>query len=200
MVKQVATAAGTARWKPQGPHATEDSASPTVSREMVQAVMPEQILHEDEVVLLLTKPSLWFIVLTSFRFVLAVTLLGVLVVKVFELGTSGSVTPGSVGMVTALLCLGRVVWAILVWTSHTYMLTNLRVVTIKGVVNVAVFQAPLRKIQRTVLYKPLAMRLFGVGTIGFATAATTDFDSTWVMVGRPVAVHETVVAAINKAG
>jgi hypothetical protein len=187
------------RWKALGHHTTDDSASPTVPAEIARAVMPEQMLHEDEVVLLLTKPSLWFIVLTSFRFVLGVTLLGVLLVQIFELRASGSITPQSVALVTALLCLGRVVWALLVWTSHIYMLTNLRIVTIKGVINVAVFQAPLRKIQRTVLYKPLALRLFGVGTIGFATAATTEFDSTWLMVARPVPVHEAVVAAINKS-
>ncbi len=79
------------------------------------------------------------------------------------------------------------------------MLTNKRVVTIKGVINVNMFQANLRKIQRTQLYQPWQLRLFGTGTIGFATAATNDFDSTWVMIARPLATHEQIVAAINKA-
>jgi hypothetical protein len=166
---------------------------------MVSAVMPENILHEDEVVLILTKPSLWFIFLTSIRFVLVVVLASVLLVKSVALPAGSSITPQTIGILATLLCLGRLIWALLVWTSHTYMLTNLRVVTIKGVVNIAMFQAPLRKMQRTVLYKPLIMRIFGVGTIGFATAATTDFDSTWVMVARPVLVHEQIVAAINKS-
>ena len=64
----------------------------------------------------------------------------------------------------------------LVWTSHTYMLTNQRVVTIKGVLNTTMYQAHLKKIQRTVLYRPFYLRLLGIGTVGFATAATTHFD------------------------
>jgi uncharacterized membrane protein YdbT with pleckstrin-like domain len=98
-----------------------------------------------------------------------------------------------------LICMGRLVWALLVWTSHIYMLTNQRVVTIKGVINVRMFQAHLRKIQRTTLFQPLLLRLFSTGTIGFATAATIDFDSTWVMIARPLHTHESIVAAINKA-
>jgi uncharacterized membrane protein YdbT with pleckstrin-like domain len=103
-----------------------------------------------------------------------------------------------IAAMTALVCVGRLIWGLLVWSSHTYMLTNQRVVTIKGVLNTSLYQAQLRKIQRTVLYRPLYLRIFGVGTIGYATAATTDFDSTWVMLGRPLAVHEAVVGAINK--
>jgi len=61
------------------------------------------------------------------------------------------------------------------------------------------YQANLRKLQRTILWRPWYLRIFGIGTIGFATAATTSFDSTWVMLSRPLAVHETIVAAVNKA-
>ena len=193
----ISSHAARGRWR-AGPHRTEDSAQP-VSPDVVSAVLPQNILHEDEVVLLLIKPSLWFIVLTSFRFVLAVLLAAVLVVKMFGLQSTTSVTPQTMALVATVVSLGRMVWSLLVWTSHIYMLTNLRVVTIKGVINVAMFQAPLRKVQRTLLYKPLILRFFGVGTLGFATAATTDFDSTWVMVARPVLVHEQVVAAINKS-
>jgi uncharacterized membrane protein YdbT with pleckstrin-like domain len=164
---------------------------------MVAGVMPREMLHEDEVVLILTKPSLWFVIITSFRFIVTTLLLGVLAVKL--LPWSGLVISSQViAAMTALVCVGRLIWGLLVWSSHTYMLTNQRVVTIKGVLNTSLYQAQLRKIQRTVLYRPLYLRIFGVGTIGYATAATTDFDSTWVMLGRPLAVHEAVVGAINK--
>jgi len=185
------------RWQPIAHHRTEDSS--TVSRELVASVVPEQILHDDEVVLILTKPSLWFIVFTSFRFILTVFLLGVLAVRVSQLAAYAVVSPPTIALITVVLCLGRLVWALLVWTSHTYMLTNQRVVTIKGVINVNMFQAHLRKIQRTTLYQPLLLRLFSTGTIGIATATTAAFDSTWVMIARPLETHEQIVAAINKA-
>jgi uncharacterized membrane protein YdbT with pleckstrin-like domain len=162
---------------------------------MIAAVVPEHVLQGDEIVLLLAKPSLWFILFTSFRFILTTFLLGLLAVQFTDyLG----VAPNSIAFLTVLLCLGRLIWALLVWTSHTYMLTNQRIVTIKGVINVDMYQATLRKIQRTTLYQPWLLRLFSTGTIGFATAATTDFDSTWFMIARPLHTHEAIVAAINK--
>ncbi len=196
MVREVSTTANLKRWRPATEHATEN-ATP-VSREMVAAVVPQHILHGDEIVLLLIKPSLWFIVLTSFRFLLATVLAGSLFLH-FGFGSSGWVSPQNIAAATTLLCIGRLIWALLVWTSHIYILTNLRILTIKGVLNVNVFGAPLRKIQRTVLYKSLLLRILGLGTIGFATAATTGFDSTWVMIPRPLQTHEQIVAAIQKS-
>jgi uncharacterized membrane protein YdbT with pleckstrin-like domain len=185
------------RWHPVPHHRSEDS--PVVSRELAASVVPEQILHDDEVVLILTKPSLWFILFTSFRFILTFVLLGILAVRVSQIASYTAYSPQTIALITVVACMGRLVWALLVWTSHTYMLTNQRVVTIKGVVNVRMFQAHLRKVQRTSLFQPLLLRLFSTGTIGFATAATNDFDSTWVMIARPLETHESIVAAINKA-
>jgi uncharacterized membrane protein YdbT with pleckstrin-like domain len=196
MTKRVFTSSSphAKRWQTIPHHRSEEA--PTVSRELAASVVPEQMLHDDEVILILTKPSLWFILITSFRFILTVVLLGVLAVQVTPYT---SYSPQTIALVTVILCMGRLVWALAVWTSHTYMLTNQRVVTIKGVVNIRVFQAHLRKIQRTTLFQQLVLRLFGIGTIGFATAATTDFDSTWVMIARPLETHESIVAAIKKA-
>jgi uncharacterized membrane protein YdbT with pleckstrin-like domain len=160
--------------------------------------VPEELLHGDEVVLLLTKPSLWFILLTSFRFMLTTVLLGVLAVQLLAMPSINYVSPPVVAAITVLICIGRLVWAILVWTSHIYMLTDRRIVTIKGVVNVTMVQVNLRKVQRTELYRPWIFRIFGIGTIGVATAATNTIDTTWVMVGRPIPTHEQIVAAIHK--
>ena len=55
--------------------------------------------------------------------------------------TATGLSPNVVGLVMVLVCLGRLMWALLVWTSHVYMLTNRRIVTIKGVINVSMFQA-----------------------------------------------------------
>ena len=169
-----------------------------ISPELAASVLPEELLHNDEVVMMLTKPSLWFLLLTSFRFILIVVLLCILAVKLFQMNESSALTPSAAGILAVLLALGRLIWALLVWTSHIYMLTNKRIVTIKGVINVRMVQAPLRKVQRTALYRPWLFRIFGIGTVGIATAATETFDATWLMIGRPLQTHEQIVAAINK--
>ena len=87
-----------------------------------------------------------------------------------------------------------------VWTSHVYLLTNQRIVTIKGVLNVAIYQANLRKIQQTTMHRSLIERILGLGTMGFATAAAAGGpESTWVMIPHPLETHQQVIAAIQKA-
>jgi len=178
---------------PPPPHFTE---GPAVARETIDAMLPPAILHGDEVVLILAKPSLWFIPMTSGRFMLIVAAVSALVVRTRI--AESALSPQNLAILATLVCLGRLVWALLVWTSHVYLLTNQRIVTIKGVVNVAIFQCNLRNIQRTTLYKPFVLRLFGLGSIGLATAATTECDTLWEMLPRPVATHEQIVAAIHR--
>jgi uncharacterized membrane protein YdbT with pleckstrin-like domain len=171
-----------------------------VTPELVRAMVPEEILQEDEIVLLLTKPSLFYLFYTSIVFVGVTLAVGAMASQSLWLTTATPLTQSTIALVVVLLCVGRFMWALLVWTSHIYMLTNRRIVTIKGVINVHMFQAQLRKIQKTELYRPLGQRLFGTGTIGFYTAASADFvDSTWVMIARPIETHEQIVAAIHKA-
>ncbi len=180
---------------------SEDSGL-AIPNELVSSIVPEQILHEDEIVLLLTKPSILFIIYSSFFFVLGTLVLGIILAQFTQLRPNAYFTANTVAFVTVLVCIGRLIWALLVWTSHIYMLTNLRIVTIKGVLNVHIFQTQLRKIQKTDLFRPLVQRILGTGTIAFSTAAVggnSSWDSTWFMIARPLETHEQVVAAINKS-
>jgi len=178
------------------PMSEDSAAGRTVPREIVASVLPASMLHDDEVVLMLLKPSLWFIFVTSLKFIVPVLLLAMLAVRVLTPG--GFFSPRQAAVLTTIAVMGRLVWGLLVWTSHIYLLTNQRIVTIKGVINVAIFQTNLRKIQRTTLFRPWVERILGLGTVGFATAATYEFDSTWVMIANPMEVHERIVAAIRR--
>lgn len=177
---------------------TEDSSVRGVRHDLAASVLPSSVLHDDETVLILAKPSLWFIPLTSARFAIATVLLSAVLVRIFDLDLASRISPNQMALFATVAVLIRLVWAALVWTSHVYVLTNRRIITIKGVVNVVIFQASLKKIQRTVLYKPWYLRIFGLGTIGFATAATETFDSTWVMIPRPMQTHDQIVAEMNR--
>ena len=41
-------------------------------------------------------------------------------------------------------------------------------------------------------------RVFGLGTLGFATAGTALREAYWVMLAKPLEVHKTVVETINR--
>ena len=151
-----------------------------------------------EIVLLLVKPSLFWLLYASFPFLVVTALVGIFAAQI-SFAVAG-VNAATVALVAVLVGVGRLIWALLVWTSHIYMLTNIRVLTIKGVINIHMFQAHLRKIQNIRIYRPIGQRIFATGTLGFSTAAAAGApESTWVMIHRPTDVQEQVVAAINKA-
>jgi uncharacterized membrane protein YdbT with pleckstrin-like domain len=136
------------------------------------------------------------VVFRTFRPMLIILLGGILVVHLDFI--MQHVSRSNVATITGLAAACRLVWDLLVWTSHTYVLTNQRVMTIKGVLNVRIFQAPLRKIQRAVVYQPLLQRFLGLGNVGFATASAERFDSYWLMIARPVEVSRQIMDAIHR--
>jgi len=177
---------------------TGDSGAHAVTPEIITGIAPENILQGDEEVILLIKPSLFYIFYTSFVFVLVALMMGVAAAQVTRYGNLG-IGPPTVAFATVLAVVGRLIWALLVWTSHIYMLTNQRIVTIKGVINVHMFQTQLRKVQKTDVYRPIAQRIFLTGTLGFSTAAAAgSADSTWVMIARPMETHRRIVEEIQR--
>jgi uncharacterized membrane protein YdbT with pleckstrin-like domain len=177
-------------------HPTEESTPELVAPDYLAGLVPPGTLQSDEIVLLLIKPSLWFVLLTSARFCVVALLLAMLAVRL--LPPDFYVTHQQWAIAATLAILLRLVWAFVVWASQSYLLTERRIITIKGVFHAAEFQCPLRKIQRTVIDEPFVYRLFGIGTIGFATAATNHFDSTWLMVARPRVIHRRIVEQMDR--
>ena len=76
-----------------------------VSPELVGAMVPAQILQEDEIVLLLTKPSLFFLFYSSVRFLAATLILGVIAGQIPWITVSTN--PSMIALITVLVCVGR---------------------------------------------------------------------------------------------
>ncbi len=91
-------------------------------------------------------------------------------------------------------------WQGLEWWSRLYVLTDRRVLRRKGVLRPTVFEARLRDIQHTSVFRRLRERTCGLGSIGFASAGSEVFNAFWVMIRQPFAVHRTVVEAIERYG
>jgi len=91
------------------------------------------------------------------------------------------------------------VWATLQWMSRLYILTDLRVLSISGVFNVNIFDCPLRKVARTRLLRSNEERFTGVGSIEIIPQDDSLPFGQWQMISQPAAVHEQMVATINRA-
>jgi hypothetical protein len=66
------------------------------------------------------------------------------------------------------------------------------------VVRVEVFEASLKDVQHTQASYTLRERLFGLGTIAFATAGTGLAEAYWLMISSPLQVHQTVVRTLQR--
>lgn len=162
------------------------------------ALVPAELLDGGEIIIFAVKPSLWFILLESARLLLAMLvvillahyigddLLGIHEAKVIQ----GAVAIGGL----------RVGLALLLWVSRLYILTNRRIMRLTGIFNIDLFECQLTRIQNTALTMAWYERIFGIGTISFATAgAGGGFEASWVNVNQPLELHERVRAAINRA-
>jgi len=164
----------------------------------INEMFPSDLLSEDETVLFALKPSLWSIAFLSFRTVL---ICSVITGSVLLIPTT--VLPGIYGRYIIQFCgavvLARIGFAFLQWVSRSYVLTSKRVIRIRGVFTIDIFQAALVRIQNTFLILSLPQRVFGLGSISFTTAGTGSVEAIWRHIKKPLKIHHQLLQALNQA-
>jgi len=174
-------------------------AQPQAAGYVAEHAVPGHLLDGGEIVILAVKPSLWFILLTAGRWLAVIALACLLAIKLQDLsGVYGLSTVNliRVAMVVAAL---RVAHDLLQWVARLYVLTNRRVMRIRGVFNVDIFECPLVKIQNTFVTLSIVQRVLRLGSVHFATAGTGQVEASWQHVGRPLEVHQKVRETIRRA-
>ena len=165
----------------------------------VEQIVPAHLLDGGEIVIFALKPSLCFVPLTSARWI-------ILSIVLFATANISWVTPhvaGYLRLIGYLGCAGRLGWAVLQWVSRLYVLTNRRVMRLRGVFNVELFQCELTRVQSVVLSASLPERLARTGTILIQTAGalgSVGGTAAWRIVARPLEVHQKLSDAIRRAG
>ena len=165
------------------------------------ALLTRHVLRDGEVVLLVLKPSLWFIVIQSIFFAAAVGLLVGVTHGVGDRLTSMH----RVAFIEAAVFFtaARVMWAILQWMGRLYVLTDQRVIHLAGMFNVEIHECPLRKIGRTQIAANVREKLVRTGSIEIFPKDSADNSmasvGTWQTISHPAEVHEQIVAAIRRA-
>ncbi len=175
---------------------TDISAIPV---EQASTLLPAELIQEDEVVILLLRPSLWYIPLASFGSLVFIALITFMLAYMSRLPWVNWSDLLAFGFGLALASL-RLSWQALEWYSRVYVLTDRRIIRRMGVLRVAVFETQLKNIQHTSIFRSMRERIFGLGSIGFATAGSDVFEAFWEMINRPFAVHRIVVKTIEKYG
>lgn len=152
------------------------------------------ILRDGEVVLLILKPSLWYILFSAMRMSAAV-LIGVIAAELWlpERAAEWYVAAGT------FLIAARFMWSVLNWMGRLYVLTDMRVLRLSGVFAVEVFDCPLRQVATTRLTYSFRERLWRLGSIEIVPKDEARPAGVWQTVRRPANVHERVEAAVAKA-
>ena len=164
----------------------------------IDDLLPGDLLADDETVIFAIKPSLWSIAFVSFRTVAVASLLALgtyILGPAFHLGVYGLYIIELCGFVV----LGRVGLALLQWASRTYVLTDRRVIRIRGVLTIDIFQSSLTRIQNTFMVLTLPARFFGLGDIEFTTAGTGGIEAVWRHLKNPLPIHHQLLRAMNTA-
>jgi membrane protein YdbS with pleckstrin-like domain len=174
--------------------------APAIGVETPDIAVARELVRDDEIIILLMRPSLLFIPLAamgSIMLLLILTLgLALLAAKISWIGWTEQ-QAYALGIVALGL---RIVWQTLEWFNRVYILTDRRIITRSGVLRVSVYETQLKRIQHTTVFMRLRERVFFLGTIGFATAGSDVFDTFWVMLRQPFAVHRTILDAIQRYG
>jgi uncharacterized membrane protein YdbT with pleckstrin-like domain len=162
----------------------------------LSGVIPAHLIDEGEQIIFAIKPSLWFIL---FYYAKMIGLVIAVFIAINYFPYVPSLFSQYVSQIAAALICLQLVIAVLEWISRLYVLTDRRVIRIKGILNVDIFEAPLVKIQNTYLTFALHERVVGIGTILIATAGTAGIEASWQNINQPLEVHEQVRAAIREA-
>ncbi|MHC4910551.1 MAG: hypothetical protein ACYTF9_12610, partial [Planctomycetota bacterium] len=117
------------------------------------AALPEGLIHDDEIIILLLRPSVLYIPLSclgGLGGIALVTFFLAYLARWQPAWTSWSDTGAfALGVGLATLRLG---WQCLEWYSRIYVLTDRRVIRRMGVLRVAVFETALRNVQHTSVF------------------------------------------------
>jgi hypothetical protein len=94
---------------------------------------------------------------------------------------------------------GRLMWAVLQWMGRIYILTDQRVLRIRGVFSVDIFDCPLRKVVRARMVSVSREKVVGVGSIEIIPSDESIPTAIWQTVAGPKEVLERLRAAITRA-
>lgn len=169
--------------------------APTAAVTPIGALLARHILRDGEVVLLATKPSLWFILLSSLRSIAAV-----LIVALGLIAWDNHRNHEWFYIEAAIfLVAGRIMWSVCQWMGRLYILTDMRIIRLAGVFKADIFDCALRKVAKTSVTISMREKCCALGSIEITCADEYETTGVWQTIRRPNEVHELIVATINKA-
>ena len=140
----------------------------------------KRMLGDSEKIILSTHRH-WFVLLEQILVELVLLAVTIVLVTIF-LGSGWIAALGYLLLIIPLVSLAR---DVLVWSNHRYIVTNLRVIQMSGIINKNVIDSSLEKVNDVKMVQSVFGRLFNFGDIEVLTAAEMAINR-FTRIGDPV--------------
>ena len=160
------------------------------------------LVSDSEIIILQLKPSILYILLSSLGTLFAIAFISLLLAYATTINWPLTLpwNPSDAALLGIILAAIRIAWQSLDWGARTYILTDRRIIVSWGIIRRHHFQASLFRIQHIAVTQTLRERLFGLGSIAFATAGSATFDAAWYTIDQPFKQHQIIINAIDRYG
>lgn len=159
--------------------------------------VPGGVIDGGEIVILAVKPSLWRPFLDSAPWLLAAALFAAMIIagslSVAALGTTLS------AQLVVVAGLARAGVAVIRWVPTWYLLTNRRVIVVRGVRMPRVTSRALLDIRNTYVQAAAPEKWLDIGVITFVTDHPHEVPFLWHAVPHAAEVHQRIRRAIENA-
>ena len=169
----------------------------TARAQAANYLVPANLLAGDEIIILMTKPSGWFIWLVSGPVAATAALVAAVAIAAAAYGQS--VPLEVIETLCAAAVLLRLLGAWWQWLGRTYVLTNRRIITVRGLMRVSVAEAPLAAVAKVELSATLGERAVGAASLYCTGASGPPARVVWNTLNRPQEVIEIVNKAVRQA-
>ena len=96
-----------------------------------------------------------------------------------------------------ILCV-RFIFGWIDWIARRHVLTESSILVTSGILRRVRVELPLRRVQHTILVRPVGEQVMGLGSIGVTTAGTGSIDLVWRGVEHPERVLGTIRAQVDR--
>ncbi len=143
----------------------------------------KKLLGEREEILLVTRRH-WFVLLREILVELAFVAFTIVIVSILVASSAGNPLVG-LGYLLVLIPLASLVRDALYWSHHMYIVTNLRVIQVIGVLNKNVTDSSLEKVNDVKMEQDWLGRMFNYGSIEVLTASEMGVNR-FTIIGNPI--------------
>lgn len=182
--------------------ATGEAAEP-IGRpiDRLRFALPADLLDDEEIIVMWLKPSPLYVLLASLGslVLIAAITFGLAYVSAMTL-PKAAWSDDDAFLFGATIAVVRLGWQALEWWNQTYVLTDRRIIAAHGILRRSYFHAPLAQIQHIAVIQTIRERVFGLGSLAFATAGSDRYDALWLSLTHPFAVHRQVNRTIDRYG